>query len=168
MSEPTSHPILLSYDGSAGARHAIHAAAALFPGRETVVLYAWRPIAGIAAAYALLPVAIYDEVEVRRASLRVAEEGSLIAIAAGLNARPELAEATLDADWRAILTAADRIDASVIVLGARGLSNFKSLVLGSVSHGVAQHSHRPVLVVPPPAAAPEAIEAHAVSATTPH
>ena len=38
----------------------------------------------------------------------------------------------------------------IIVLGARGLSTFKSLVLGSVSHGVVQHAHRPVLIVPPP------------------
>ncbi len=35
------------------------------------------------------------------------------------------------------------------MLGTRGLSGFKSMVLGSVSHGVAQHAHVPVLVVPP-------------------
>jgi len=35
------------------------------------------------------------------------------------------------------------------MLGARGLSTFKSLLLGSVSHGVAQHSHHPMLIVPP-------------------
>ncbi len=37
----------------------------------------------------------------------------------------------------------------MIVIGARGLSTFKSFVLGSVSHGVAQHAHVPVLIVPP-------------------
>ena len=46
---------------------------------------------------------------------------------------------------------ADRHDASLIVLGARGLSAFKSMLLGSVSHSVAQHAHRPVLIVPPAA-----------------
>ena len=48
-----------------------------------------------------------------------------------------------------ILAAADRHDAVIIVLGARGLSTFKAMVLGSVSHGVAQHAQRPVLIVPP-------------------
>jgi nucleotide-binding universal stress UspA family protein len=60
-----------------------------------------------------------------------------------------VAKVTLDGMWPTILEVADRDDARVIVLGARGLSTFKAIALGSVSHGVAQHSHRPVLVVPP-------------------
>ena len=38
-------------------------------------------------------------------------------------------------------------DARVIAIGSRGHSGLKSALLGSVSHGVANHSTRPVLLV---------------------
>jgi nucleotide-binding universal stress UspA family protein len=166
MSISKTHPILLCYDGSAGARAAIQTAGAIFPGRDAVAVYVWRPVAGLAAAYAILPVAAYDEAELRRDALPVAEKGAEIARAAGLSAVAEAAEATLEADWQVILEVAERRDAVLIVLGARGLSSFQSLVLGSVSHAVAQHSHRPVLIVPAPALRPKALESAAVPATT--
>lgn len=37
-------------------------------------------------------------------------------------------------------------DVDLIVIGSKGYSNFKQLVLGSVSHNVVQHAHCPVLV----------------------
>ncbi len=49
-----------------------------------------------------------------------------------------------------ILVAAGDVDANVIVLGTRGLSGLKSVLLGSVSHAVLQHADRPVMVVPSP------------------
>lgn len=48
----------------------------------------------------------------------------------------------------AILAVAAEIDAEVIVVGTRGRGDVKSLLLGSVSHGILQHADRPVLVVP--------------------
>ena len=57
----------------------------------------------------------------------------------------------------AILDVADELDAEAIVLGSRGLTGVKSLLLGSVSHAVLQHADRPVMVVP----SPEVIEARA-------
>jgi nucleotide-binding universal stress UspA family protein len=42
-------------------------------------------------------------------------------------------------------------EASVIVLGARGLSGLQHALLGSVSEKVARHADRPVLVLHPPA-----------------
>jgi nucleotide-binding universal stress UspA family protein len=41
------------------------------------------------------------------------------------------------------------------VLGTRGLTGVKSLLLGSVSHAVLQHADRPVIIVPSPETARE-------------
>lgn len=46
-----------------------------------------------------------------------------------------------------ILKAAKEEGFDLIVVGARGLSSIKEILLGSVSHGVTVHAHCPVLVV---------------------
>jgi nucleotide-binding universal stress UspA family protein len=45
--------------------------------------------------------------------------------------------------------AADEVDADVIVVARRGRGGFTELLLGSVSHELTLHSHRPVLVLSP-------------------
>jgi nucleotide-binding universal stress UspA family protein len=52
--------------------------------------------------------------------------------------------------WEGILDVADTIDAAVIVLGSRGLKGAREVFEGSVSHDVAEHAGRPVLIVPLP------------------
>ena len=51
MRAAASKPILICYDRSAGARHAIETAGSLFPVSKAIVLHVWSPIAIIAAAY---------------------------------------------------------------------------------------------------------------------
>jgi len=53
------------------------------------------------------------------------------------------------ATWQGILALADELDAAAIVIGSRGLGGFREFTRGSVSHDVATHARRPVLVVPP-------------------
>jgi len=150
VSASESHPILIGYDGSPGALLAIQTAGAMFPGRKAVVLHVWSPFALIASSYGALGAMLtYDDTELRKAAMELAERGAAAATTAGLAATAEAAETTYAGTTHDILEAADKHHAALIVLGARGLSTFKALALGSVSHGVVQHAMRPVLIVPP-------------------
>ena len=151
MNRVETHPILLCYDGSPGARHAIEKAGVLFPGHEVVVLHVWSPIALVLSRYGGVMTAppTFDDQEIRQAASQIADQGAAAARAAGLVATSDITETSYEGIAHEILAVADRHHASLIVLGARGLSAFKSMLLGSVSHSVAQHAHRPVLIVPP-------------------
>jgi nucleotide-binding universal stress UspA family protein len=152
LSSSASGPILLCFDRSEGARRAIEVAGALFPGRKAVVLHVWSPIAVSVSAYGgLMPLPAYDDSQLTKVARAVAEEGAGLANAAGLDATAAISEGTYEGTWHAVLDGAKQQGATLIVIGARGLSTFKSFVLGSVSHGVAQHAHVPVLIVPPAA-----------------
>jgi nucleotide-binding universal stress UspA family protein len=48
---------------------------------------------------------------------------------------------------KAILDTAKKSDANMIVIGSRGLSQIKELLLGSVSHSITKHANIPVLIV---------------------
>ncbi len=140
-------PVLICYDGSADARHAIPVAAALLVTRGAVVLDI-GPLGLVAEGYAA---AGSEAVELERSvfeeTVEQAEAGAELARAVGFTAE---ARGTLDSPtWRAVAETADELGAAAIVLGTRGLTGLRELVEGSLSHEVAQHGHRPVLVVPP-------------------
>jgi nucleotide-binding universal stress UspA family protein len=62
------------------------------------------------------------------------------------------AQARSDVDsptWSGIVEIANDLDAAAVVIGSRGLSGWKEIAEGSVSHQVAEHAGRPVLIVPP-------------------
>lgn len=150
----TSEPILIAHDGSASAATAITVAGKLLAGRRAVVCNVWarlsRPIfhTDASALPAVLrdAAAEIDQLELEAAE-RTAAEGVRLAEAAGFEAEP-LAIVDPGQTWRAILDAADKVRASMVVAGAQGMSGFKRAILGSVSTGLVQHAHLPVLVVP--------------------
>jgi nucleotide-binding universal stress UspA family protein len=148
-----SDTIVIAYDGSDNARHAIAVAARqLQPGRADVV-HAWEPLASAMSRLAVYGAAfagsIGDEVEAEEEQARAtAEEGARIARDAGFEA-----EATaLRSDGPpadAIVDYVEQRAPRIVVLGTRGLSGVRSTLAGSVSHHVTQHVHVPVLIVPP-------------------
>lgn len=144
--------ILIAYDGSADAQTAIETAGALFAGSPVVVLTVWEGFTDVVSrAGAGLAAAPLDFEEIDRANTRAAqeraEEGCGLARGAGLEPEPRNArqEGTV---WQTILSQADAAGADAIVMGSRGLTGVRSLLLGSVSHAVLQHADRPVIVVP--------------------
>jgi nucleotide-binding universal stress UspA family protein len=146
-------PILLCYDGSDDARDAIEQAGKLLSGRAIVVTV-WQRFVYAMAGYGAASMAApgdTSEIDLKfeEASKRTAAEGLERALAAGFDAESETIAAKGPV-WDALLKFSDERDAAVIVLGSRGLSGFKSFMLGSVSHGVAHRARRPVLIVPPP------------------
>jgi nucleotide-binding universal stress UspA family protein len=86
----------------------------------------------------------------RHKSLRAQLEGGWTAPARSLGITPE----TVLRDGhpvQVLLEVADEIDADVVVVGSRGFGGFPQMLLGSTSTQLAQHSRRPVLIVPHPA-----------------
>jgi nucleotide-binding universal stress UspA family protein len=146
----TDTPILICYDGSADAERAIKTAATLLSSRRAVVLKIGAVITGaesVAAVSSVVPGNAFEELNTADAD-QTASRGTEIARSAGFDAEPRsaLAEPT----WQGVVNVADELDAPVIVIGSRGLSGLREVVEGSLSHQVAEHAGRPVLITPPP------------------
>jgi nucleotide-binding universal stress UspA family protein len=143
-------PIVICYDGSPGAARAIEAAAKLLGPRRSVVLDVALPITpeqSVATISPIVPSASFEQVNVEDAS-DVAARGAELARASGFEAE---ARAVLGSPtWEGVVDVANEVGAPVIVIGSRGLNALHEAFEGSLSHEVAEHAGRPVLIVPPP------------------
>jgi nucleotide-binding universal stress UspA family protein len=154
--------ILLCYDGSADAQAAIDQAGLLMGGSEATVLVIWETVLETMTRHGSLGMGFgmigpygddgAADAAIEKAAVDTAATGVQRAVAAGLIAQPRVVNRD-DEIVAVILAVAADLDAGVIVLGTRGLSGVKSLVLGSVSNAVLHHADRAVLVVPSPALA---------------
>jgi nucleotide-binding universal stress UspA family protein len=142
-------PLLLCYDGSEDAEHAIRRGGDLLAPRRALVLTVWLPTAALGPGLGATADAV-NLVELDRAGAkegdRIADEGVRIARDTGWDAEPIAVEAT-GSVWHTIVETADRHDAAAIVMGSRGLTPLRSMLLGSVSGGVVHHAGRPTLVI---------------------
>jgi nucleotide-binding universal stress UspA family protein len=165
--------ILICYDGSEDAKAAIARAGDLFDRQPATVLTVWQPFvqvllhmsSGLALTPDMLDTAAIDAAS-RANAEKSAQDGADQARQAGFEATARCRkQETTSAN--AILAEADAIGADAIVMGSRGLTGLKSLLLGSVSHAVIQHAACTVVVTPSPeVAAARARDREAIHATS--
>jgi nucleotide-binding universal stress UspA family protein len=140
--------IVVAYDGSADSGKAIGFAARLaekFGGEITVVHVYSSPMIYSGAAGLPAPDVPGLEEAAREGGKKVLAEGLALAKKEGADAKGELLEAPSIVQAVADYSAGHEAD--LIVVGTRGMTGFKKLVLGSVSSGLVSHAHCPVLVV---------------------
>ncbi len=146
-----SKPVLFCYDGSDGSRTALAAAVELIKPADAVVLVVWVPAAVQLARAGSFIVAVPNEGEIDEqeatAARELAEEGAAGARERGYNASARIAQAN-ETVARTIDQIAEEIDAGLVVCGQRGRGAICSALLGSVSHALAAHTKRPVLIAP--------------------
>jgi nucleotide-binding universal stress UspA family protein len=144
-------PVLFCYDGSDGSRTALTAAAEWIKPADAVVLTVWTPAAILLARAGSFIVAIPNEGEVdlqeAASAQQIAEEGAAGARRRGYNAIARVARAG-ESVAKTIDEVAEDLDAGLIVCGQRGRGAVGSALLGSVSHALAAHTKRPVLIAP--------------------
>ncbi len=153
---PDDGPTLIAFDGSAAARQAVAAAAALLKPRAALVLTVWEAALahtavaqppGVAMTPAVDPSAVltFDEA-LRGHAERVANDGAELARSLGLDAEP-IAMVDVRDIARTIAEVAREHKAATIVVGSRGLSGLRAKFEGSTSKGVVKHAPCPVVVV---------------------
>jgi nucleotide-binding universal stress UspA family protein len=137
--------IILGYDESPGARRALNYAVDLAKllADELVLVYGAEPPGRMGDEMAEHTAALAERGrEALRQAVDIAEAGGVRAIVELVDEKPA----------QALLDAADKYDARLIVVGTYGESPLKGAILGSTPHKLLHWSSRPVLCVPPPAA----------------
>lgn len=150
LTAPADGPLLLCYDGSEDAQHAIQRAGHLFRGERALIVTVREPVAELGSLAWAATAGVVDGVRGDHhhdaQGEHLADEGAECARDAGLRAEPLAVKATGPV-WKTILEIAARHDAAAIVLGSRGLGAVRSMLLGSVSNAIVHHTDRPVLVI---------------------
>jgi nucleotide-binding universal stress UspA family protein len=143
-------PIVVGYDGSGKARHAIECAGALFPGRRAIIACVWGLSFELRAVYQLAAPIVYDEDVARDHAEELSAEGCRIARAAGLDAVAETVPARNRDLARSLLDVADERRASLVALGAFERNGLQVRIRSALSEGVLRHSRHALLIVPAP------------------
>ncbi len=148
--------MLIAYDGSAEARHALTEAARLLRPVEIDVLTAWEPMTSqatralgrTALPQTTLGAENLGEDPAYENALALSEEAVALAHSRGLAARAHLVEST-GHKVTAICEAAVQLGADVIVAGAPDRSGPQSWFTTSTAEGILRQAGIPVFLVPP-------------------
>lgn len=119
-------PVLAGWDGSAGARAALVAAGRLFPGRDLVI-------------------AAVDEDREPQDAVELVDASGRLVTPVLLSSRHRGSARTVAGE---LVAAARSRGAALIVVGSRGRSAVREILLGSVAMATLHHAGLPVLVVP--------------------
>lgn len=133
--------ILVGYDGSEHSKKALAHAVELAKAHNASLYII--TVAQLASRGGELPASALEELE-KWGRLKAAEAKR---IAAGEGVQATEAAVRLGHPVDEILIYAEEIGADLIVVGSRGLSTVKRILLGSVSSGVVTHARTSVLVV---------------------
>jgi len=139
--------ILIATDFSQASESALNYAVDLArsSSAELIVLHVVEPVALTGDAYGFTAnAAMYNGIE-RAAKESIARVGNRLRKKRGLRCRTVLANGTAA---MAIVDAATRLAADVVVVGTHGHGGFEHFFLGSVAERVVRTSSRPVLTVP--------------------
>ena len=140
--------VMVAFDGSKDSTKAIRLAGSLAAKYESelVVVHVYSSPAFGFGATSGIPIADYHALEEakKEASRQVLATGLRLANDEGVKARGELIEAPSVVEALVEFATNEKVD--IIVVGTRGMTGFKKLILGSVSTGLANHSPCPVLI----------------------
>jgi len=141
--------ILVAFDGSKDATKAVTMACSLAKkyGSSVTIAYVYSLEAFAYAGAAPVPIPDFQPLEdaARAKGKAILDQGVNTAKDAGVDASERLIEAP--SIVQALLECAEKEKADLIVVGTRGVSGFKKLIMGSVSSGLTSHAICPVLVV---------------------
>jgi nucleotide-binding universal stress UspA family protein len=149
--------VILAYDGSAAAEHALGAAARVLVERRALVLVVWksglgfelleiRSLTGLPPAPIDIRTALEIDEDTRERAQRLAERGARIAREAGFDA-----EAAAVPISNTIVTVAKERGAPAVVVGERARGRLGEVFLSDISRDVIRHAPCPVVVTRHPA-----------------
>ena len=146
---PSFRKVLVAFDGSDDSVRAVETACSIASkyGSALTVVHVYSPTLPPYAGVAPMPV---PELEGAMAVSKVRAQSVLtrgleVAQSRGAAVKGELIEAS--STVQAIVEYASSEKADLIVVGTRGMTGFKKLIVGSVSSGLVGHAECPVLVV---------------------
>jgi nucleotide-binding universal stress UspA family protein len=165
MSQASSHLVVIGFDGSPAAEHAIRESAKLLAPRPAVVVTVWKQGLGFelvetpAASLGLPPApidiraAMEIEEETAKHSQRLAQHGAGVANAVGYQAEGIAVADEIDTPVaETLLGVAHERNAGGLVVGAHGHGAIGDLLLGSTTRDVIKRADLPVTVVREPKA----------------
>ena len=141
--------ILVAFDGSDDSVRAVRTACSLASkyGAELKVLHVYSFAVFAYGGAAPMPVPDVQPLEdaAKARGMATLSKGLEVARGEGVKATGELLEAS--SVVQAVVEYAEKDRTDLIIMGTRGMTGFKRLVMGSVSTGIVGHAHCPVLVV---------------------